>query len=156
MLNHHMVVSVQFSSVMSDSLWPHEPQHARPPPGVHPNPCPLSWWCHPTISSSVIPFSSCPQYFPACGSLRQTWLKTHTHTHTHTNLHFSTQRPLELKRMYFALKDENIIFHINEKCQTFNNPLLLLFSLGSIVCSSILCDHNVFILRSIFLGPSLP
>ena len=58
--------SVQFSrSVMSDSLWPHEPQHARPPcpsptPRVHPNPCPLSQWCHPTMSSSVFPFSSCP------------------------------------------------------------------------------------------------
>ena len=58
---------------MSDSLRPHEPQHARPPcpsptPGVYPNPCPLSRWCHPTISSpSVIPFS-CPQSFPASGS----------------------------------------------------------------------------------------
>ena len=56
--------SVQFScSVMSDSLWPHEPQHARPPcpsptPRVHPNPCPSSRWCHPTISSSVVPFTS--------------------------------------------------------------------------------------------------
>ena len=65
--------SVQFSySAASDSLQPHELQHARPPgpsptPGVHPNPCPLSWWCHPTISSSVIPFSSCPQSFPASG-----------------------------------------------------------------------------------------
>ena len=65
--------SVQFSrSVMSDSLRPHELQHARPPcpssiPGVHPNPCPLSRWCHPTISSSVIPFS-CPQSFPPSGS----------------------------------------------------------------------------------------
>ena len=63
--------SVQFSrSVMSDSLWPHEPQHARPPcpsptPRVHPNPCPLSRWCHPTVSSSVVPSSSCPQSFPA-------------------------------------------------------------------------------------------
>ena len=51
----------------------HEPQHARPPcpsptPRVHPNPCPLSWWCHPTILSSVVPFSSCPQSFPASGS----------------------------------------------------------------------------------------
>ena len=58
----------QFSrSVVSDSLWPHEPQHARPPcpsstPGVHPNPCPLSWWCHPAISSSVVPLSSFPHY----------------------------------------------------------------------------------------------
>ena len=64
----------QFScSVVSDSLWPHELQHARPPcpsptPGVHPNPCPLSRWCHLTISSSVVPFSSCPQSFPASGS----------------------------------------------------------------------------------------
>ena len=69
-----MFSSVQFShSVMSDSLRPHGPQHARPPcpsptPGVHPNPCPSSQWCHPIISSSVIPFSSCRQYFPASGS----------------------------------------------------------------------------------------
>ena len=66
--------SVLFSpSVVSESLWPHEPQHAGPPcpsptPGVHPNPCPLSRWCHPAISSSVIPFSSCPQSFPASES----------------------------------------------------------------------------------------
>ena len=66
--------SVQFShSVMSDSLWPHESQHARPPcpsptPRVHPNPCPLSRWCHPTISSSVFPFSPCLQSFPASRS----------------------------------------------------------------------------------------
>ena len=70
------VCSVHFShSVVSDSLWPHEPQHARPPclsptPRVHPNPCPLSWWCHPTIPSAVIPFSSCPQSFPASGSFQ--------------------------------------------------------------------------------------
>ena len=67
-------LSVQFScSLVSDSLWPHESQYARPPcpspaPGVHPNPCPLSWWCHPTISSSVVPFFSLPQSFPASGS----------------------------------------------------------------------------------------
>jgi len=67
--------SVQFSrSVMSDSLQPHGLQHARPPcpsptPRVYSNSCPLSQWCHPTISSSVIPFSSCPQSFPASGSL---------------------------------------------------------------------------------------
>ena len=59
--------SVQFSrSVVSDSLRPYELQHTRPScpsptPRVHPNPCPLSWWCHPTTSSSIIPFSSCPQ-----------------------------------------------------------------------------------------------
>ena len=64
----------QFShSVMSDSLRPHESQHARPPcppptPGVHPNSCPSSQWCHPAISSSVVPFSSCPQSLPASES----------------------------------------------------------------------------------------
>ena len=66
--------SVQFShSVVSDSLQPHELQHARPPcssptPGVHPNSCPSSRWCHPTISSSIACFSSCLQCFPASGS----------------------------------------------------------------------------------------
>ena len=66
--------SVQFSrSVVSDSLWPHESQHARPPcpsptPGVHPNSCASSRWCHPAISSSVIPFSSWLQSLPASGS----------------------------------------------------------------------------------------
>ena len=72
--------SVQFScSVVSNSMWPHEPQHARPPcpsptPWVHPNPCPLSWWCHPTISSSVVPFSSCAQSFPALGTFQMSQL----------------------------------------------------------------------------------
>ena len=64
---------VQFSSVMSSSLRPLGLQHTRhpcpsPTPGVHPNSCPLSRWYHPTISSFVIPFSSCPQFFPASGS----------------------------------------------------------------------------------------
>ena len=72
--------SVQFShSVVSNSLQSHEPQHARPPcpsptAGVYPNPCPLSWLCHPTISSSVVPFSSCPQSFPASGSFQMSQL----------------------------------------------------------------------------------
>ena len=74
--------SVQFScSVASDSLWSHEPQHARPPcpsptPRVHPHPCASSWWCHPTISSSVVPFSSCPQSFPESGSFQMSQLFT--------------------------------------------------------------------------------
>ena len=69
----------QFSlSVMSDSLRPHGLQHTRPPcssptPGVHPNSCPLSQWCHLTISSSVVPFS-CPQSFPASGSFEMSRL----------------------------------------------------------------------------------
>ena len=75
-LYHWATISVQFSrSVLSDSWWPHGVQHARPPcpsptPRVYPNSCPLSQWCHPTILSSVIPFSSCPQYFPVSGSFQ--------------------------------------------------------------------------------------
>ena len=74
--------SVQFSrSVVSDSLRPHESQYARPPcpsqtPGVYSNSCPSSWWCHPAISSSVIPFSSCPQSLPASGSFPMSQLFT--------------------------------------------------------------------------------
>ena len=74
-----MVISVQFShSVMSDFLRPHGMQHARSPcssptPGVYPNSCPLSWWCHPTISSSGIS-SSCLQSFPASGSFQMSQL----------------------------------------------------------------------------------
>ena len=66
--------SVQLSrSVVSDSLRPHGLQNTRPPcpsptPGVYSNSCPLSWWCHPTISSSIVPFSSHPQSFPASES----------------------------------------------------------------------------------------
>ena len=72
--------SVQFShSVMSNSFRPHEPQHARPPcpsptPGVYSNSCLSGRWCHPTISSSVIPFSSCLQSFPASGSFQMSQL----------------------------------------------------------------------------------
>ena len=74
--------SSQFScSVVSDSLWLHELQHSRfpcPPqtPGTWTNSCPLSWWCHPTISSSVVPFSSCLQSFPASGSFQMSQLFT--------------------------------------------------------------------------------
>ena len=72
--------NVQFShSVVSDSLRPHEPQHARPPcpspaPRVHWDSRPLSQWCYPAISSSVVPFSSCPQSFPASGSFQMSQL----------------------------------------------------------------------------------
>ena len=69
--------SVKFSSVAQSclTLWRHGPEHARPPCltstlEVYPNSCPFSRWCHPTISSSVVPFSSCPQSFPASGSLQ--------------------------------------------------------------------------------------
>ena len=72
-----------FSSSQSLSLcltlWPHESQHARPPcpspiPGVYSNSCPSSWWCHPAISSSVVPFSFCPQSLPASGSFQMSQL----------------------------------------------------------------------------------
>ena len=76
MQTYTYMYSIQFSrSVMSDSLQPNGPQHARPPcpsptPGVYRNSCPLSRWCHPAISPSVIPFSSSPQSFPASGSFQ--------------------------------------------------------------------------------------
>ena len=72
----------QFSlSLVSNSLQPHEPQHVRPPcpsptPGAYSNSCPLSPWCHSTISSSVVPFASCPQSFPASGSFQMSQLFT--------------------------------------------------------------------------------
>ena len=76
-------ISVQFShSVVSNSLWPPVLQHARPlcplpTPRVYSNSCPLSQWCHPTISSSVVPFSSCLQSFPASGSFQMSqWKET--------------------------------------------------------------------------------
>ena len=83
---NHQYLSVQFSrSVVSDSLQPHELQHARPPrpsptPRVHSNSGPSSWWCHPAISSPVVPFSSCPQSLPASvfsneSTLHMTWPK---------------------------------------------------------------------------------
>ena len=83
LFSNESALQIQFSSVQSLSrvrlFATHEPQHARPPspsptPGVHPNPCPSSWWCHPAISSSVIPFSSCPQSFPASGSFQMSQL----------------------------------------------------------------------------------
>ena len=66
------VIYMCVQSVMTDSLWPHGLQHTRPPcplpiPGVYLNSCPLSRWCHPTISSSVVPLSTCLQSFPASG-----------------------------------------------------------------------------------------
>ena len=72
--------SVQFSrSVVSDFLWPHESQHSKPPcpsptPGVYPHSCTSSQWCHPAISSSVVPFSFCPQSLPASRSFQMNQL----------------------------------------------------------------------------------
>ena len=71
----YFIYQLSFNSVMSDSLPPHGLQHARPPcpsptPGVDSNSCPLSWWCHPTILSCVVPFSPCLQSFLASGSFQ--------------------------------------------------------------------------------------
>ena len=80
MRNYDFKHSVQFShSVVSNSLQPHGPQHTRPPypsptPRVYSNSWPWSWWCHQIISSSVVPFSSCLQSFPASGSLQMSQL----------------------------------------------------------------------------------
>ena len=73
------MTSVTVCSDFQFSLRPHEPQHTRPPcpspaPGIHPNPSLSSRWYHPTISSSVVPFSSCPQFFPASGSFQMSQL----------------------------------------------------------------------------------
>ena len=101
LLNNHQQENVQsvsqFSrSVVSNSLQPHEPQHARPPcpsptPGVHPNPCSSSWWCHSTISSSIVPFSSCPHTFPASGSFPLSHILSEE---PHFTSVFSMERPV--------------------------------------------------------------
>ena len=75
----YMLLLLFSCKVVSDSLQPHELQHARLPcpslsPGICSNSCPLSRWCHPIILSSVVPFSSCPQSFPASGSFPMSWL----------------------------------------------------------------------------------
>ena len=80
MVNSQRTQSVQFShSVVSETLWPHGRHHARPPcpsatPGAYSSSCPSSWWCHPTISSCVIPFSSHLQSFPSSGSFQMSQL----------------------------------------------------------------------------------
>ena len=96
--------SAQFShSVVSDSLRPHESQHTRPPcpspaPGVYTNSCPSSRWCHPAISSSVVPFSSCPQALPASGLFQ--WINS---SHNIINIHKTTGATGCLWKKYFVL-----------------------------------------------------
>ena len=81
-MRYHINQSDQIShSVVSNSLWPHESQHTRPPcpsqiPGIYPNSCPSSKWYHAAISSSIVPFSSCPQSLPASGSFQMRQLFT--------------------------------------------------------------------------------
>ena len=83
-----ITIFLNLSVQLLSRVWPfatHGLQHARPPcasptPGVYSNSCPLSWWCYPTISSSIVPFSSCPQSFPASGSFQMSQLFTSGHS----------------------------------------------------------------------------
>ena len=83
---------------MSDSLWPHGLQHTRlpcpsPTPGDYPNSCPSRWWCHPTISSSVIPFSSCPHSFQASGSFNELAFHIKWPKYWSVSIHPSNEHP---------------------------------------------------------------
>ena len=109
--SYHMGGSVQFSrSVTSDSLQPHELQHARPPcpsptPGVHSNSCPSSQRCHPAISSSVIPFSSCPQSSPASVFSNESTLHIRWPKYWSFSFSISEETPLvqgKEQRLHFA------------------------------------------------------
>ena len=131
-LNSVIICSVQFSrSVVSDFLWPHEPQHARPPcpsptPRVYPNPCLLSRWCHPTILSSVTHLSSCPQSFPASGSFPMSQLFTSgSHSigasaSTGSKELDSTERPTKLQYMH----ENSVQFSsVAQSCPTLCDPM---------------------------------
>ena len=107
--------SVQFSrSVVSNSLQPHESQHARPPcplptPGVYPNSCPLSQWCHPAISSSVVPFSSCPQSLPASGSFPMSQLFPWGGQSTGVSASALTYKYFSSLRSFFDCIDKDVV-----------------------------------------------
>ena len=105
--------SVQFSSVAQScpTLWHHESQHARPPcpsstPGVYSNPCPLSRWCHPAISFSVVPFS-CPQSFPALGSFPMSQLFAWGGL-MHLSQHYFCLTKLETENVPIFCKSQNV------------------------------------------------
>ena len=115
------VYSVQFNhSVVSDSLWPHELQHARlpcpsPTPGACSNSCPSSRWCHPTIPSSVSLFSSCPQSFPASGSFPNSFLAILYHVTLLLKLFVfiikRKQHPILIICIAFSLASFSYLFH---------------------------------------------
>ena len=126
--------SVQFSrSVVSDSLRPHGLQHARPPcpsptPGAYSNSCPLNQWCHPTISSSVIPFSSRLQYFPTSGSFLVSqffntqpslWFSSHIHT-------WLLENPYLWLIQTFVSKVMSLLFNMLSRFVKCRNPIKLL------------------------------
>ena len=109
-----MLSSVQFSrSVMSDSLRPHEMQFTSPPcpsltPGVHPNSCPSSQWCHPAISSSVVPFSSCPHHSSKASILWRSAFFTFQLSHPY----MTTGKTIALIRWNFVGKVMSLLFNM--------------------------------------------
>ena len=121
--------SIQFSHlVVSNSLWPHGLQHARlpypsPTPGACSNSCPSSWWCHPTVSSSVVPFSSFLQSFPASGAFRSTYIPWTARRSNQSILkEISPEYSLEglmlkLKLQYFG--------HLMRRTDSFEKTLML-------------------------------
>ena len=141
MLHIHAIYlpSVQFSHlIVSDSLRPHESQHTRPPcpsptPGVYSNPCPSSRWCHPAISSSVVPFSSCPQSLPGIrvfsneSTLRMRWQKywsfsfSISPSNEHPGLISSRMDCLDLLAVQGTLK--SLLQHHSSKASIFRTRL---------------------------------
>ena len=121
---------VQFSrSVMSNSLWPHELQHARPPcpsstPGVYSNSCPSSRWCHPTISSSVVHFSSCPQSLSASGSFLMSQMRWPKYWSFTFSISPSNEHPVLIFRMdwldFLAVREtlKSLLQHHSSKAKS--------------------------------------
>ena len=122
--------SVQFSrSVVSYSLQPHESQHTRPPslsptPGVYPNPCPLSWWYHPSSSSSVIPFSSRPQSPPSIkvssneSTLHMMWPK-------YWSFSFSISPSVASKSLISEANDQESVFYVRRRPAPQSQDLMI-------------------------------
>ena len=140
--------SVQFScSVVSDSLWPHEPQCARPPypsptPRTHPKPCPSSQWCHPTISSSVIPFSSCPLSFPASGSFPMSQL-LHIRWPKYWSFRFNISPSNEYSGLISIRIDQFGLLAVQGTLKS--SPTLLFKSINSLVLSLLYGSTLTFI-----------
>ena len=144
--------SVQFRcSVMSNSLRPHESQHARPPcpsptPGVYSNSCPSSWWCHPAISSSLIPFSSCPQSLPASGSfsmeVQAGFRKGRATRDQIANIRWIIEKAREFqKNIYFCFID----YAKASDCVDHNKLWKILKEMG-------IPDHLTCLLRNLYAG----
>ena len=103
------------------TLQPHGLQHARlpcpsPTPGVYSHSCPLSWRCHPTISSSVICFSACPQSFPASGSFQMSHFKFY-----HFNPYMTTGKTIALTRQTFVGKVMSLLFNMLSRLVAFTS-----------------------------------